>query len=117
MFRKVAGEWKYANDTWNSDMPAAVADSGKLVILFKVKDYDKWQAAWTEHGRAAMFAQHGAPAVTMLSSDGNPPQHALLVTVTDKNAFTTWATSPEGIAAKNEDGVLDDGFALLAPAP
>ena len=116
VFRKVGNEWKYSNDTWNSDMPAAAGDSGKMIVVFKTKDHERWKSAWTENKRAEMFAQHGAPSVTLFSGPG-PDQHALLVTVSDKNAFTTFATSPEGSAAKAEDGVLDEGFMVLSPNP
>jgi ketosteroid isomerase-like protein len=116
VFRKVGNEWKYSNDTWNSDMPAAPGDSGKMIVVFKTKDYEKWKASWAEHKRAELFAQHGAPSVTMFSGTG-PDQHALLVTVADKDAFSTWSVSPEANAGKTEDGVLDDGFMVLSPAP
>lgn len=116
VLRKVGNDWKFSNDTWNSDMPAAAGDSGKMIIVFKTKDDDRWRAAWTERKRAELFAQHGAPSVTVFSGPG-PGQNALLVNVADKNAFTTWATSPEGSASKAEDGVLDEGFMILSPKP
>jgi ketosteroid isomerase-like protein len=116
VLRKVGNDWKFSNDTWNSDMPAAAGDSEKMIVVFKTKDDNRWKAAWTENKRAELFAQHGAPSVTHFSGPG-PGQHALLVTVADKNAFSTWATSPEGSASKAEDGVLDEGFMILSPNP
>jgi len=116
VFRKVGNEWKYSNDTWNSDTPLPAGDSGKMIVVFKTKDIEKWKASWAEHKRAELFAQHGAPSTTLFTGPG-PNQNALLVTVADKDAFSTWAGSPEATASKAEDGVLDDGFMVLSPAP
>jgi len=114
IFRNVGGEWKISNDTWNSDMPAA--GGAKMIIAHKVKDDALWLAAWEgEHGRREMFAQNGAPSVTIFSSPDNRNHHALLVDVADMDAFTAWASSPEATAAKAEDGVLDKGFMIFTP--
>ena len=114
ILRNVGGEWKVSNDTWNSDMPMAA--SGNMVIVHKVKDDARWFAAWDkEHGRREVFAQHGAPSVTIFASPDHPNVHALLIDVTDMGAFQAWITSPEAAVAKAEDGVLDEGFTVFTP--
>lgn len=114
--RKVGGEWKISNDIWNSDLPAPPPATDKLAIVFKVKDDARWLAAWEgEDSPRKLFAQHGAPSVTIFASADHPNQHALLVDVTDMNAFTTWVASPEVAAARAQDGVLKEGFMILAP--
>ncbi len=113
-FRNVGGEWKISNDIWNSDIPAT--GGAKMIIAHKVKDAAHWLAAWEgEHGRREVFAQNGAPSVTIFSSPDNRNHHALLVDVADMDAFTAWASSPEAAAAKAEDGVLDKGFMIFTP--
>ena len=62
-----------------------------------------------------VFAQHGAPSVTIFASPDHPNVHALLIDVTDMGAFQAWITSPEAAVAKAEDGVLDEGFTVFTP--
>jgi ketosteroid isomerase-like protein len=115
-FRNVGGEWKISNDAWNSDMPAATAGPAKVIIVHKVKDDARWLAAWEgEHSRREMFAQHGAPSVTIFASGDHPNYHALLVDVADMDAFTAWLKSPDVAAAKAEDGVIDEGLTMFTP--
>jgi len=107
-FRNIGGEWQISNDIWNSDRPASSGGT-KLIISHKVKDDPRWLAAWQgEHGRREAFAQHGAPSVTIFASADHPKLHALLIDVTDMDAFTAWMASPEAATAKKEDGVIDD---------
>jgi uncharacterized protein (TIGR02246 family) len=116
VMRNVDGQWKLTNDTWNSDMPAAGTGLAQMIIVHKVKDDAHWLAAWDgEHGRRELFAQHGAPSVTIFGCDDLPNQHALLVEVADMDAFHAWATSPAVAAAKAEDGVIDEGFMIFTP--
>ncbi len=105
VWRQVAGDWKIANDIWNSDMPAA--GSGTMVIgTHQVADAAKWLAAWQGPGsRHELFAQHGAPNVRVFQSRENPRLTGLLIELTDVQAFEAMLQSPEGQAAANQDGV------------
>jgi hypothetical protein len=97
-------------------MPVAADGPTKVIVAHRVKDSAHWLAAWqAEPGRRELFAQHGAPAVTIFASPDHPNHHALLVDVADMAAFQAWATSPESAAAKAEDGVLDEGFTIYTP--
>ena len=114
-FRNVGGVWKISNDIWNSDRPAGGTGT-KMIIAHWVKDDALWRKAWEgEHGRRELFAQHGAPGVTIFASPDDPKHHALLVDVADMDAFTAWIGSDASAAAKKEDGVLDKGLTIFTP--
>jgi ketosteroid isomerase-like protein len=116
-FRNVGGQWKIANDIWNSDQPIA-APGTQLVIVHRVKDNDHWLAAWQgENSRAKMFAEHGAPSVKIFDNAADANQHALLVDVSDMDAFNAWMGSDEVKQAKAEDGVIDDTLEVFSPHP
>jgi len=104
-WQRVAGEWKMTADIWNSDLPAAAAGTS-LFITHEVEDAKHWLAAWEGPERRELFAQHGAPAVTVLRNPEAPTRPALLVEVTDMEAFQAFLASEEGAAAAAEDGVL-----------
>lgn len=109
VWRKVGGEWKIAADIWNSDWPAAAEPSGTtLVVTHEVKDGDHWLAAWQgEDSRHAMFAPHGVSSVRTFQSAEDPKYTGVVVEVTDMEAFEAFLSSPEGEAAKNEDGLIE----------
>lgn len=109
-WRKIDGEWKIANDIWNSDLPP-FAGTTTVAITHSVKDADHWLAAWQgENSRRQMFAQHGAPNVRVFQSPDHPNQIELVVDVADMDAFQAFLNSDEGAAAKAEDGVIDAGM-------
>jgi ketosteroid isomerase-like protein len=105
VWRQVDGEWKIANDIWNSDMPAAGAGT-VMIATHEVTDAAKWLAAWQGPGsRHELFAQHGAPNVRVFQSPDNPNLTGLLIEVADMQALEAMLNSPEGVAAATEDGV------------
>jgi len=102
------GTWKIANDIWNSDLPAAPPPGTTLAITHEVRDADKWLAAWQgPNSRKELFAQNGIPNVRVFQSSENPKLTGLLLEVADMEAFEALLNSPEGTAAKKEDGVRD----------
>lgn len=109
IWRREGGEWKISADIWNSDLPVAIEPSGTtLVISHEVEDGDHWLAAWqAEDGRHAMFAEHGAPSVRTFQNTEDPNQTGVVVDVTDMEAFMAFLSSPEGQAAKDEDGLIE----------
>jgi ketosteroid isomerase-like protein len=112
-WRKIGGEWKMVNDIWNSDLPEG---SGKawVHISHEVENADRWIGAWTgPSSRHVDFAEHGAPSVRIFQSVDNPNQVGLVVGVEDMAAFEAWLTSPEGGAAKAEDGVIDSSMQMM----
>jgi ketosteroid isomerase-like protein len=101
--QKIGGEWLMTNDTWNSDLPVP-----NMLITHEVTDADRWLAAWRgPDSRKGMFAEGGAPAVRVFQNIDNPNLTALLVGITDIDAFQAMLESDEGAAAKAADGVLD----------
>lgn len=104
----VDGEWKITGDIWHSDQPVG-ADTTTLVFTHEVEDIDRWLAAWEgEESRRDLFAAHGAPSVTVLTSEEAPSRPALLVEVADMEAFLGMLASEEGQAAAAEDTVKMD---------
>ena len=102
-WRQVGGEWMIANDIYNSDMPAP-----SLMITHEVADADHWLAAWQgPDSRHGAFAQNGAPSVRVFQSLQNPNLMGLMIGVADPHALQEFLESPEGAAAKAEDGVVD----------
>jgi ketosteroid isomerase-like protein len=103
IWKLVNGEWLITNDIWNSDSPQP-----NMLITHQVADASRWLAAWRgPESRRGMFAEHGAPSVRVFQSVDAPNLTALLVGVTDMDAFQALLNSPEGAAAKAEDGVRD----------
>lgn len=104
-WRNEDGAWKIANDIWNSDMPAA-ADGTTLIVTHEVEDFDRWLAAWQgEPSRHELFADHGVASTRVFQNVDDPNLTAVLVEVTDMGALQAMLSSPEGEAAKAEDGV------------
>jgi uncharacterized protein (TIGR02246 family) len=101
--KNVGGEWLITNDTWNSDLPEP-----NMLITHEVADADVWLAAWLgPDSRKTMFGDNGAPSVRVFQNLDDPNLTALLVGVTDMDAFVAMLESPEGMAAKAADGVMD----------
>jgi uncharacterized protein (TIGR02246 family) len=115
VMRNVGGQWMISNDIWNSDLPVA-APGTQMVFVHRVKDGDHWLAAWQgENSRAKMFAEHGAPSVKIFDDAADPTMKALLVDVTDMDAFKAWMGSDEVKQAKAEDGVIDSSLEVFTP--
>jgi len=111
-WRKVGGEWKIANDIWNSDL-APFAGTTTIAITHDVKDADHWLAAWRgESGRHGDFAQHGVANVRVFQNPETQQQVGLVIDVTDMEAFHAFLSSEEGAKAKAEDGVKDKGMRM-----
>jgi len=121
------GEWRIANDIWNSDKPAAPMKGrrkheGKhkgmgmthLMILHEVKDAEHWLAAWTgENSRRDLFKANGAMGVHTFQSADNPNLTGLVIGVKDMDALQAMLQSEEGQAAAAEDGVVAESLQLL----
>ena len=108
VWRMVDGEWLMSNDIWNSDLPPAAAAGTMMAITHEVEDAARWLAAWRgPDSRHEMFAQHGAPEVSVFQSRDNPNLTGLLVQVTDMEAFEAFMATPDAAAAKTADGVKD----------
>jgi ketosteroid isomerase-like protein len=110
VWKQVGGEWKIARDIWNSDVPTP-----SLMITHNVADADHWLAAWQgPDSRHGMFAQHGAPSVRVFQSLQDPNRTGLLISVTDMDALQALLESPQGAAAKAEDGVIDASLQVFS---
>ena len=113
VWRMVDGEWKISNDTWNSDLPTG-AGLTRAVFIHEVEDFAHWHAAWTgENSRHGVFAEHGAPEVTVYQNPESPNHVALEVGIENAEVFHAFLQSPEGAAAKAEDGVKDRGMQVF----
>ncbi|MBT8103494.1 MAG: DUF4440 domain-containing protein [Gammaproteobacteria bacterium] len=113
------GQWRIANDIWNSDRPAAMAEPAKthVMIMHEVDDAEKWLAAWRGEGsRHELFAQNGAKHVHTFRSADNSNLTGLVVAVNDIDALNAMLESEEGIAAAAEDGVRSDTLIVLSEA-
>ncbi len=113
LWRKTAAGWQISDDVWNSDFPA---DAGKTFVSFThdVKDKDVWLAAWTgPNSRKEMFAANGAGAIKVFDAPDDSKRVGLLVEVIDMDAMMAWLNSPEGAAAKAEDGVIDSTLRFM----
>lgn len=115
VWRQIDGDWQISNDIWNSDMAADAARGTTLIATHEVEDAARWLAAWQGEGsRHEQFAQHGAPHVRVFQSPENPNFTGLLIEVEDIEAFQAFLESPEGSAAKAEDGVKDATLRIVA---
>ncbi len=114
------GQWRYTNDIWNSDMPAAGAGGGgntHLMILHEVNDPAKWLAAWRgDDSRHQLFAANGAAHVHTFQDTKNPHLTGLVISVSDMDALNAMLSSEEGQAAAAADGVRADTMKTLAEA-
>ncbi|MDH3745856.1 MAG: DUF4440 domain-containing protein [Acidobacteriota bacterium] len=115
VWRKLDGVWKITADIWNSDLAAETSQGATLMGTHEVEDAAKWLAAWQgEDSRRALFAEHGAPHVSVFQSPDNPNLTGLLIQVSDMEALQALLDSEEGRAAAAEDGVKFDTLRLLA---
>ena len=112
------GQWRYTNDIWHSNMPAAPAGgNAHLVILHEVDDAEHWLAAWRgENSRHQLFEANGAAHVHTFQNAENPHLTGLLISVTDMDALNAMLSSEEGQAAAAEDGVRADTVKVLTEA-
>jgi len=111
-WKKVGGEWKIANDIWNSDL-APFAGATTITITHDVKDGDHWLAAWQgENSRHSDFAQHGVANVRVFQNSEMQNQVGLVIDVADMEAFHAFLNSEEGANARAEDGVKDKGMRM-----
>jgi uncharacterized protein (TIGR02246 family) len=111
------GQWRYTNDIWNSDMPAAGAGNAHLVILHEVNDPEKWLAAWRgDDSRHQLFKAHGAAHVQTFQNADNPRLTGLLISVSDMDELNAMLSSEAGQAAAAEDGVRADTMKVLTEA-
>lgn len=110
------GQWRIANDIWNSDMPAAEADSAPperhatMTIVHEVDDPDTWLAAWRGEQRRAQFRANGAAHVHVFQDPDNPNRTGLVVSLADADAFEAFLASDEARAAASEDTVNFDSL-------
>lgn len=111
------GQWRIANDIWNSDnAPAPMHHGPKMhvMIMHEVEDAGVWRAAWRgEDSRHRLFADNGAAHVHVLQSADNENLTGLVVAVKDMEAFNAMLGSSEGMAAAAEDGVKADTMRVL----
>jgi ketosteroid isomerase-like protein len=123
------GEWYMANDTWNSDMPAAPPKKRKkhemqgmmgmthVMILHEVADGTHWLEAWSGEGsRRELFKANGAAHVHAFQDPDNANLTGLVVAVRDMDAFQAMLQSDEGRTAASEDGVDLDNMTVLMEA-
>ena len=113
------GQWRYSNDIWNSDMPAAGAGGGNahLMILHEVDDPGQWLAAWRgDDSRHQLFEANGAAHVHTFQDTKNPHLTGLVISVTDMDALNAMLSSEEGQAAAAADGVRADTMKMLTEA-
>jgi len=114
-WRRSGGEWMMTADMFSSDLPAPGPPGQTLVVTHEVEDAEQWLAAWSgEDSRHAMFIANGASSVRTFQSPDAPNTTGLVITVTDMEALAAMLGSPEGAAAKAEDGVKDATMQMLA---
>jgi len=111
------GQWRMANDIWNSDRAVVAAAEGPmthLMIMHEVDDAEKWKAAWRgEDSRHQLFAENGAKHVHTFQSADNPGLTGLVIAVNDMDALNAMLGSEEGMAAAAEDGVKAATMSVL----
>lgn len=111
------GQWRIANDIWNSDLAAGDDANAHLMILHEVNDTDHWLAAWRgEDSRHKLFIDNGAAQVHIFRSVDKPNLTGLVISVSDMDALQTMLESEEGAAAAAEDGVKMDTMTVLTEA-
>lgn len=109
------GEWRMANDIWNSDVPLPQpGDNDHLVILHEVDDAQHWLDAWRgENSRRELFKANGADHVHTFVAGDRPNLTGLVISVSDMDALGAMMESEEGQAAAAEDGVRWDTLLVL----
>jgi uncharacterized protein (TIGR02246 family) len=113
------GQWRISNDIWNSDRPAAAAETPRahVMISHEVDDAEKWMDAWRgENSRHMLFKANGAAHVHTFRSADDPNLTGLVISVNDMDALNAMLGSDEGMAAAAEDGVRRDTLMVLTEA-
>ncbi len=112
-WKKEGGEWKIANDIWNSDW-APGANLTTVLITLDVKDAAHWIGAFQgPDSRKELFAKHGVANVRVFQNPEKVKSVALLVDAADLDAFQAFVASPESTTAKAEDGVIEASLRIL----
>jgi ketosteroid isomerase-like protein len=106
------GQWRYTNDIYNSDLPAAAPEPASdspmthMMITHEVEDAERWLEAWRgEDSRHKLFTDNGAAHVHTFQNPDNPNMTGLVIAVTDMDALTTMLESEQGQTAAAYDGV------------
>lgn len=113
------GQWRIANDIWNSDGKMQAGDMPKthIMISHEVDDAEHWLAAWRgENSRHKLFKDNGAAHVHTFRSAADPNLTGLVVAVKDMGMLQAMLESEEGMAAAAEDGVRRDTIKVLTEA-
>ena len=86
-----------------------------IMAVHEVKDPGRWLNAWKPGpgSRHDTFKEHGAPKVRVFQDEKNPRFTGLLIDVENMPAFLSFLSSPEGAAAKEEDGVISESLKIL----
>jgi uncharacterized protein (TIGR02246 family) len=108
--RGADGAWLMTNDIWNSNLPAAVAshsdDNPHVMAFHVVKDFDRWIAAWRgENSRHDMFKAHGVAHLHTFQNADKPNTTAVVMSISDMDAFNAFMASKEAAEAAAADGV------------
>lgn len=119
--RGADGQWRIANDIWNSDLPLATSETAShrahVMILHEVEDADHWLAAWRgEDSRHRLFTENGAAHVHTFQNAADPNLTGLVIAINDMAAFEAMLASEEGQAAAAEDGVKMDTMIIMSEA-
>ncbi|MDH3512936.1 MAG: DUF4440 domain-containing protein [Gammaproteobacteria bacterium] len=117
------GQWRIANDIYNSDLPVAAPEMPMeghmthVMIVHEVDDAERWMEAWRgEDSRHSLFKDNGAAHVHTLLDTENPNLAGLIVAVRDMDAMQAMLRSEEGVAAATADGVKLDTMRMLFEA-
>jgi uncharacterized protein (TIGR02246 family) len=115
------GQWRIANDIWNSDLPLATSEtephSAHVMILHEVENAEHWLAAWRgEDSRHKLFRDNGAAHVHTFQNAADPNLTGLVIAINDMAAFEAMLASEEGQAAAAEDGVKMDTMIIMSEA-
>jgi uncharacterized protein (TIGR02246 family) len=90
------GQWRIANDIWNSDLPLATSE--------------------TEPHSAHVIRDNGAAHVHTFQNAADPNLTGLVIAINDMAAFEAMLASEEGQAAAAEDGVKMDTMIIMSEA-
>jgi hypothetical protein len=82
----------------------------KVVLTAQVKDVDAWEKAFRSHGE--MFRSQGEMTSPVLYSKGANNEVVLCSEVPDASTYKQLVSSPETVAAMEQDGVRVDTVKL-----
>jgi hypothetical protein len=87
--------------------PAGYSNEGhimtKVILTAQVKDVDAWEKAFLTHGQ--MFKSQGVMTSPVLYAKGTNNEVVLCTEVPDASAYRQTLSSPETVAAMEQDGV------------